>query len=108
MFMTRTVSSSPCLESVRETVSVKNCIYSSIWGSHLFSQPLRLLLIGHQLLLPLLHVGISFLQRRHQFCVAVLQGEELGLQVHLTDRAVASMHEAASLSEMDQGPFYFH
>lgn len=48
-------------------------------GAHLVSQPLRLLLIGSQLFLPLLHVGVGLVQRGHQFGVAVLQGEELGL-----------------------------
>lgn len=56
-------------------------------GPHLVSEPLRLLLIRRQLFLPLLHVSVSLVQSGHQFGVAVLQGEELGLQIHLTDGA---------------------
>lgn len=53
--------------------------------AHLLSQSLRLLLVGHQLFLPLFHISVSLVQGGHQLGVAVLQSEELRLQVELTD-----------------------
>lgn len=52
---------------------------------HLLSQSLRLLLIGRQLFLPLLHISVSLVQGGHQLGVAVLQSEKLRLQVELTN-----------------------
>lgn len=46
-----------------------------------FVKPLRLLLIGRQLLLPLLDVGRGLEQRRRQLGVVPLQGLELRLPV---------------------------
>lgn len=51
---------------------------------HLVSEAIGLLLVLSQLLLPLLHAAVGLLQRRHQLGIAVLQGEELSLQVDLT------------------------
>lgn len=68
-------------------------------GAHLVPEPLRLLLVCRQLLLPLLHVGVGLVQSRHQLGVAVLQGEELRLQVHLTDGAEGSKSGAAVLQD---------
>lgn len=73
-------------------------------GAHLVSEPLRLVLIRSQLLLPLLHVGVGLVQSSHQFGVAVLQGEELRLQIHLTDGAErSSVVTGYAASEMEPG-----
>lgn len=53
-------------------------------GGHLVPEAIGLLLVFGKLLLPLLHAAVGLLQRRHQLGVAVLQGEELSLQVDLT------------------------
>lgn len=50
---------------------------------HLVSEAVRLLLVLGQLLLPLCHAAVGLLQSRHQLGVAVLQGEQLRLQVDL-------------------------
>lgn len=47
------------------------------WLLYLISEPVRLPLVRCQLFLPLLHVGVRLVQRRHQLGVAVLQSEEL-------------------------------
>lgn len=62
---------------------MSRCIPLSL--AHLLSQSLRLLLIGCQLFLPLLHVSVSLVQGGHQLGVTVLQSEELRLQVQLAD-----------------------
>lgn len=53
-------------------------------GGHLLSEAIGLLLVLGQLHLPLLDAAVGLLQRRHQLGIAVLQGEELSLQVDLT------------------------
>lgn len=51
---------------------------------HLVSEAIGFLLVFRELLLPLLHTTVGLLQRCHQLGIAVLQGEELSLQVDLT------------------------
>lgn len=68
-------------------ISWRDIILRGMWSSppvrHLISEAIGFLLVLGELFLPQFHAAVGFLQGRHQLGVAVLQSEQLSLQVDL-------------------------
>lgn len=71
--------------------------------SHLVSEAVRLLLVLGQLLLPLLRAAVGLLQGLHQLGVAVLQGEQLRLQVDLAHGPAGTFAKTAAAALVPLG-----
>lgn len=68
-------------------ISWRDIIIRGVWTSppvrHLIPEAIGFLLVLGELFLPQFHAAVGFLQGRHQLGVAVLQSEQLSLQVDL-------------------------